>query len=78
MVCFSCGWSGHGVSRCPRIDIDFPFLLPGWLVEHRAGLAEENAGMASVGKRRLIREGGGGSASRISDTSRFTDPGGGS
>ena len=37
MVCFSCGRSGHGVSRCPQIDIDFPFFLPGWSVEHRDG-----------------------------------------
>ena len=53
MVCFSCGRLGHGVSRCPRIDIDFPFLLSGWSVEHRDGQygAEENAGTASVGKR---------------------------
>ena len=26
LVCFSCGRSSHGVSRCPRIDAEFPFF----------------------------------------------------
>ena len=47
-VCFSCGLSGHGVSRCSRMDTAFPFLLPG------------SAKTLSVGKRRLIWAGGGG------------------
>ena len=29
MVCFSCGRSSYGVSRWPRIDAAFHFLLPG-------------------------------------------------
>ena len=30
VVCFSCGKPGHGVSRCPQLDITFPYMLPGW------------------------------------------------
>ena len=37
MVCFSCGCSGHGVSRCSRMDTVFPFLPPGWSVDFRNG-----------------------------------------
>ena len=37
MVCFSCGRSGHGVSRCPQLDEKFSYLLPGWSVERRDG-----------------------------------------
>ena len=87
MVCFSCGRSGHGVSQCPRIDATFPILLSGWSVEHRDGqyravLQKRTPGSLSVRKQRLIQAGGGGggvgSASRISNISRPTDPGGGS
>ena len=35
--CFSCGLQGHGVNRCSRMDVYFPFLLPGWSVEVRNG-----------------------------------------
>ena len=28
--CFSCGKSGHSATRCPTLDITFPFILPGW------------------------------------------------
>ena len=31
--CFSCGKSGHSVTRCPTFDIGFPFILPGWKAE---------------------------------------------
>ena len=31
--CFSCGKSGHSATRCPTLDITFPFLLPGWRAE---------------------------------------------
>ena len=35
--CFSCGRQGHGVTRCSRMDVSFPFLLPGWSVDVRNG-----------------------------------------
>ena len=31
--CFLCGKSGHSATRCPTLDITFPFLLPGWRAE---------------------------------------------
>ena len=31
--CFSCGLQGHGVNRCSRMDVSFPYLLPGWSVD---------------------------------------------
>ena len=31
--CFSCGLHGHGVNRCSRLDITFPYVLPGWSVD---------------------------------------------
>ena len=31
--CFSCGKSGQSATRCPTLDITFPFLLPGWRAE---------------------------------------------
>ena len=67
MVCFLCGRSGHGVRLVGR--------APGWPI--LCNLASENAGMTSVGKRRLIR-GGGGSYGPCSNASRFTNPGGSS
>ena len=33
MKCFSCGNSGHSAVRCPKLDITFPFMLPGWKAE---------------------------------------------
>ena len=35
--CFSCGLQGHGVNRCSRMDVSFPYLLPGWSVDVRNG-----------------------------------------
>ena len=35
--CFSCGLHGHGVNRCSRLDIYFPYILLGWSVEVRNG-----------------------------------------
>ena len=31
--CFSCGKTGHSVTRCPTLDVAFPFILPGWKAE---------------------------------------------
>ena len=41
MVCFSCGRTGHGVSRCSCMDTAFPFLPPGWSVDFRDGQYRE-------------------------------------
>ena len=35
--CFSCGLHGHRVNRCSRLDISFPYILPGWSVDVRNG-----------------------------------------
>ena len=34
---FSCGKPGHAASRCPTLDVTFPFLLPGWQAEKVGG-----------------------------------------
>ena len=75
MVCFSCGRSGHGVSRCSRVDTTFPFVPPGWSVDFRGRSISGSVAHGSAEKSRLIRAGG--SASRISNTSSSNDPGGG-
>ena len=33
VVCFSCGKSGHTVTRCPNLNETFPFLQLGWRTE---------------------------------------------
>ena len=33
ILCFSCGQPSHVVSRCPKLDETFPYMLPGWLAE---------------------------------------------
>ena len=33
--CFSCGFLGHGVNRCTRLDRSFPYIMPGWSVNLR-------------------------------------------
>ena len=35
--CFSCGFFGHGVNRCPRLDRYFPYKMPGWSVDVHDG-----------------------------------------
>ena len=35
--CFSCGFFGHGVNRCPRLDRSFPYKMLGWSVDVRDG-----------------------------------------
>ena len=37
IVCFSCGKSGHSVTRCPTLNESFPFMLPGWRAETTPG-----------------------------------------
>ena len=36
MKCFSCGKSGHSATRCPSLDVSFPFILPGWKAEKKS------------------------------------------
>ena len=31
--CFSYGKMGHSATRCPTLDVSFPFILPGWKAE---------------------------------------------
>ena len=31
--CFSCGKTGHSATCCPKLDVTFPFILPGWKSE---------------------------------------------
>ena len=35
--CFSCGFLGHGVNRCTRLDRSFPYITPRWSVNLRDG-----------------------------------------
>ena len=76
--CFSCGFLGHGVNRCPRLNRSFPYKTPGWSVNMRNG--EYHAARMTgeehdlVGKRGMVRAGG--SASRtISDSNTLTQVG---
>ena len=74
--CFSCGKTGHSATRCPTLDVTFPFILSGWKAEKTStGYLMVSPKMASGGKRRLIRREG--FASRISKVARPHDPGGG-
>ena len=34
VICFSCGKTGHSATRCPKLDVSFPFMLPGWKSEN--------------------------------------------
>ena len=43
VVFFSCGRSGHAVTRCPNLDEPFPFMQPGWRVEKTPGGGEEGS-----------------------------------
>ena len=78
--CFSCRKTGHSATRCPGLDVTFPFILPGWKAEKtQTGYLMISPKMATdrrrAGKRRLIRREG--FASRISKNARPHDPGGG-
>ena len=71
--CFSCGKTGHSSTRCPTLDVTFPFILPGWKADKTStGYLMISPKMG--GKRRLIRREG--FASRISKNARPHDPGG--
>ena len=69
--CFSCGKTGNSATRCPMLDVTFPFILPVWKAEKTS----TGDGPPAGGKRRLIRREG--FASRISKNARPHDPGGG-
>ena len=75
-MCFSCGKSGHRVSRCPEINETFPYMLPGWSAEKVGGNHMMiSPRVAAERLRRLIW--GGRSAARISNELRPPDPSGG-
>ena len=78
--CFSCGFLGHGVNRCPRLDRYFPYKTPGWSVdmrngEYRASRITGEERDLTWGKRGMVRAGG--SASLTISDSNTPDPGGG-
>ena len=58
IVCFSCGKSGHGVSRCPGMNETFRYMLPGWTAEKSDALASGLSGASPGARRRLIWGGG--------------------
>ena len=74
VMCFSCGKSGYRVSRCPDLNITFPYMLPGWSAE-KVGTSYIMISPRMAAERWLIR--GGGSTARISNELRPLDPGGG-
>ena len=82
-VCFSCGCEGHGINRCPRMNVAFPFLPSGWSVNMNNGQYQATR-IKKI--RQILREtrngpggggGGGGSASRTIEDQSSTGPGGG-
>ena len=78
--CFSCGQQGHGVNRCSRMDVSFPFLLPGLVGrcadgQYRASRIRGDGRNSAPGKGGMVRAGG--SASRTIDDRDAPDPGGG-
>ena len=84
VVCFSCGKSGHAVTRCPNLDESFCLCSRdvGWRRLRGGGGGgvhyDPTSGVArptADGKRRLIW--GEGFASQVSSTVRPQDPGGG-
>ena len=77
--CFSCGFFGHGVNRCPQLNI-FPLYNAG-MVGGRTGRTVPRLTNARrptgppAGKIGMVRAGG--SASRTISDSDTPDPGGG-
>ena len=73
---FSCGFFGHGVNRCPRLDRSFPYKMSGWSgwTVPRFTNARRRTGPPAR-KRGMVRAGG--TASRTISDSNMPDPGGG-
>ena len=63
--CFSCGFLGHGVNRCTRLDRSFPYITPGWSVNLRDGKyrASKLTGDVHISTRGKKRDGSGGRVS---------------
>ena len=76
--CFSCGKPGHSATRCPTLDVTFPFIFPGWKAEKTpTGYLMISPKTGRKTKTDPEGGGGGGFASRISNKDRPHDPGGG-
>ena len=58
--CFSCGFLGHGVNRCTRLDRSFPYITPGWSVNLRDGEYRASKRTGGLGEK---KDGSGGRVS---------------
>ena len=69
--CFSCGFSGHGMNRCTRLDRSFPYITPGLSANLRDGeyRASKLTGEAHIPTR--------GKEGWTISNNNMTDPGGG-
>ena len=66
VVCFSCGKSGHTVTRCPNLNEEFPFLQPGWRTEKRKTTADPGGQVRLSGQYSCsARDPGGGTVSNV-------------